>query len=211
MEQRFGRDFSRVQVHSGAAAEQSVRDINAHAYTVGRDIVFGAGHFSSGTHAARHLLAHELTHVVQQSGGGAPSPGAVQRKVILNGAEMSAKDRKTFLRTHKWTNQGLASTVMDDMAAAADSFDFKDEAELESEIHKRLSTVGHMEESQRTTEKIPGDKRAAFGYPFTGASLLYGPRVNYASARVLGACRLRWLCHSQGQSQKRSDQGKAAS
>lgn len=181
MEQRFGHDFSRVRVHSESTAGQSARDVNARAYTVANHIVFGAGHFSSGTFAGRHLIAHELTHVVQQSGGGALSPGALQRKVILNGAEMSAKDRKAFLRTHKWTNPGLASTVMEDMAAAADSFDFKDEAELKSEIHKRLSTVGHMEESQRTTEKIPGDKRSAFGYPFTGASLLYGPRVNYAA------------------------------
>ena len=68
MEQRFGHDFSRVRVHSGAAAEQSARDVNAHAYTVGHDIVFGAGRFAPGTHEGRQLIAHELTHVVQQSG-----------------------------------------------------------------------------------------------------------------------------------------------
>jgi len=181
MEQRFGHDFSQVRLHSDGAAEQSARDVNASAYTAGHHIVFGAGHFSPGTHAGRRLIAHELTHVVQQSGERLPAAAAVQRKVILNGAEMSAKDRKAFLKTRKWTSQRLASAVMEDMAAAADSFDFKDEAELESEIHKRLSTVGHMEESQKTTEKIPGDKRSAFGYPFTGASLLYGPRVNYSA------------------------------
>lgn len=181
MEQRFGHDFSQVQVHSDDAAAQSAHDVNARAYTAGNHIVFGAGHYSSGTRAGRHLIAHELTHVVQQSGGQPLSPVAVQRKVILNGAEMSAKDRKAFLAAHKWTSRNQAIAVVEDMASAADSFDFKDEAELESEIHKRLSTVGHMEESQRTTEKIPGDKRSAFGYPFTGASLLYGPRVNYAA------------------------------
>ena len=68
MEQRFGHDFSRVRVHSGAAAEQSARDVNAHAYTVGHNIVFGAGRFAPGTHEGRRLIAHELTHVVQQSG-----------------------------------------------------------------------------------------------------------------------------------------------
>ena len=68
MEQRFGHDFSRVRVHSGGAAEQSARDVNAHAYTVGHDIVFGAGRFAPGTHEGRRLIAHELTHVVQQSG-----------------------------------------------------------------------------------------------------------------------------------------------
>ena len=66
MEQLFGHDFSRVRVHSGDAAEQSARDVNAHAYTVGRDIVFGAGQFIPRTHEGQRLIAHELTHVVQQ-------------------------------------------------------------------------------------------------------------------------------------------------
>ncbi|AMP37649.1 eCIS core domain-containing protein [Ralstonia solanacearum] len=67
MEQRFGHDFSRVQVHRGEAAEASARDVHAQAYTVGRDIVFGAGRFAPDTAVGRRLLAHELTHVVQQS------------------------------------------------------------------------------------------------------------------------------------------------
>ena len=81
MESRFGHDFSTVRVHSGAAAEQSARDVNAHAYTVGHDIVFGAGRFAPATHEGRRLIAHELAHVVQQSGAtGMPAGGvAVQR------------------------------------------------------------------------------------------------------------------------------------
>ena len=66
MEQRFGHDFSRVRVHSDGAAEQSARDVNARAYTVGRNVVFAAGQFAPETHQGRRLLAHELTHVVQQ-------------------------------------------------------------------------------------------------------------------------------------------------
>ena len=80
MEQRFGHDFSRVRVHSGAAAEQSARDVNAHAYTVGHDIVFGAGRFAPGTHEGRRLIAHELTHVVQQSGADSISAGLYHAK-----------------------------------------------------------------------------------------------------------------------------------
>jgi Domain of unknown function (DUF4157) len=71
MGQRFGYDFSRVRVHSGAVAEQSAREVNAHAYTMGHNIVFGAGQFVPGTHEGRRLIAHELTHVVQQSGSDA--------------------------------------------------------------------------------------------------------------------------------------------
>lgn len=67
MEQRFRYDFSQVRVHTGLAAEQSARDLNAHAYTVGHDIVFGIGRFEPGSQAGSRLIAHELTHVVQQS------------------------------------------------------------------------------------------------------------------------------------------------
>jgi hypothetical protein len=69
-ELRFGHDFSRVRVHTGASAEQSARAVNAHAYTVRNNMVFGAGQFAPGTQEGRRLLAHELTHVVQQSASG---------------------------------------------------------------------------------------------------------------------------------------------
>jgi hypothetical protein len=69
MEQHFGHDFSRVRVHSDTIAAQSAREVNAYAYTVGPDLVFGEGQFAPETGAGRHLLAHELTHYVQQSGG----------------------------------------------------------------------------------------------------------------------------------------------
>jgi hypothetical protein len=67
MEARFGHDFSAVHVHTGAAASQSAQAVNALAYTVGRDIVFGGGQFTPHSPAGYRLLVHELTHVVQQS------------------------------------------------------------------------------------------------------------------------------------------------
>jgi outer membrane protein OmpA-like peptidoglycan-associated protein len=69
-EPRFGHDFSRVRVHTGAAAERSAQDVNAHAYAVGRHIVFSAGRFAPRTEEGRRLIAHELAHVVQQGGSG---------------------------------------------------------------------------------------------------------------------------------------------
>lgn len=87
MEQRFAHDFSRVRVHSGAASEKSARDVNAHAYTAGYDIVFGAGRFSPGTHEGRWLLAHELTHVIQQGDSGSGNGARViHRKTDPKGA-----------------------------------------------------------------------------------------------------------------------------
>lgn len=69
-EQRFGRDFSRVRVHRGSAAEQSAEEVGARAYAVGSDVVFGKGQYAPETGAGLRLLAHELAHVVQQSGAG---------------------------------------------------------------------------------------------------------------------------------------------
>ncbi len=69
MQARFGHDFSGVRVHSGTAAARSAAEIGALAYTVGSDIVFAAGRFAPATADGRTLLAHELTHVVQQGGG----------------------------------------------------------------------------------------------------------------------------------------------
>jgi hypothetical protein len=82
-ESRFGQDFSAVRVHTGTSAEQSARDIKAHAYTVGHNMVFGAGRFAPGTHEGRRLLAHELTHVVQQSFPEGRTDGASVQRACL--------------------------------------------------------------------------------------------------------------------------------
>ena len=71
MEERFGRDFGSVRVHTGPLAETSAAAVDALAYTVGSDIVFGRGQYQTNSPTGRNLLAHELTHVVQQ--GQAPS------------------------------------------------------------------------------------------------------------------------------------------
>jgi len=79
MEPRFGQDFSRVRVHVDAKAAESARQVNALAYTVGDNVVFGGGQFAPASAAGQGLLAHELTHVVQQSG--TFRPACVQRQV----------------------------------------------------------------------------------------------------------------------------------
>jgi hypothetical protein len=75
MERRFDADFSSVRIHSGPAAEESASEVDAQAYTVGHSIVFGAGRRAGDVGEGRRLLAHELTHVVQQRGA---SPAGVQ-------------------------------------------------------------------------------------------------------------------------------------
>lgn len=68
MESRFGHDFSHVRVHTGTRAVKSAQTVSAQAYTVGRDVVFGAGQYNPGTLHGQALMAHELTHVIQQRG-----------------------------------------------------------------------------------------------------------------------------------------------
>lgn len=67
-EPRFGRDLSDVRIHTGGKAAASARAINAHAYTVGRDVVFRDGEYAPASGPGRGLLAHELAHVVQADG-----------------------------------------------------------------------------------------------------------------------------------------------
>jgi Domain of unknown function (DUF4157) len=78
MEPRFGHDFSNIRVYSGEAAEHSARDVRALAYTVGHNIVFGAGQVPTGSPAGRRLLAHELTHTIQQG----PHSRTLQRQPV---------------------------------------------------------------------------------------------------------------------------------
>jgi hypothetical protein len=69
MEARFGHDFSAVRVHADPAANALAIDVGAHAYTVGRHVVFGPGAYSPETNDGRRLIAHELTHTLQPQGG----------------------------------------------------------------------------------------------------------------------------------------------
>lgn len=65
-ETRFGHDFSQVRIHTDTQAAESARILKARAFTIGRDVVFGAGQYAPETNRGKRLLAHELTHVVQQ-------------------------------------------------------------------------------------------------------------------------------------------------
>jgi Domain of unknown function (DUF4157) len=75
MEPRFGRDLSGVRVHTGAQADESARAVGARAYAVGHDTVFAAGQYNPGSREGLRLLAHEVSHTVQQTGGGGAGGG----------------------------------------------------------------------------------------------------------------------------------------
>jgi hypothetical protein len=89
-ESRFGRDFSRVRVHTDARAAESARAVAALAYAVGEHIVFGADQYHPETAAGRELLAHELAHTLQQRGGGADLPDHLEVAPAEDAAEREA-------------------------------------------------------------------------------------------------------------------------
>ena len=88
MAARFGRDFSAVRVHQGRRAEKSARDVNAKAYTVGNNIVFGVGEYAPSSLLGRHLIAHELAHVVQS--GNSAELGHIRRRRVPAGVGLDA-------------------------------------------------------------------------------------------------------------------------
>lgn len=111
MEKRFAHDFSDVRVHTDPQAADSARAVNALAYTVGSDVVFGASGYQPQTNSGRRLLAHELTHVIQQR---ASSELRIQRS--LAGCKELLKDPSvaTFISgslVHRIISAHFTSTV----------------------------------------------------------------------------------------------------
>jgi hypothetical protein len=90
MEPRFGHSFADVRVHAGPAAARSAAEVGAHAYAVGRDVVFGAGKYAPESGEGRRLIAHELAHVVQQAG----APGAGMRASLAVGPVDAPEERE---------------------------------------------------------------------------------------------------------------------
>jgi hypothetical protein len=92
MEERFSVDFSSVRIHADTEAAKMARDLNAEAFTTGRNIYFGEGIYNPCTSAGKKLLAHELTHVVQQNG---------RNMTNINRKALTAKSKISFKPTEK--------------------------------------------------------------------------------------------------------------
>lgn len=95
MESSLGHDFSDVRVHNDASAHDSAQAVQAKAYTVGSHMVFQRDAYDPGSDEGRHVLAHELTHVVQQRSGpvdGTPAPGGIKVSSPSDAFEREASD-----------------------------------------------------------------------------------------------------------------------
>jgi len=165
MEARFGHDFSRVRVHMDAQAMRSAHAVNARAYTIGHNIVFATGQYAPNTSQGIRLLAHELTHVLQQDGG-----YKLLQCDFEDPARFSRVHERLFVRTpsggapRPWinasgTDHGTAGEIIDQ---------FKDA--LREYIRRSPLSVGGTVETRTTeaeaeTDAIEIDRRIRTRFP----------------------------------------------
>jgi len=107
MEPRFRHDFSGVRIHADAKATESAQAVNALAYTVGQNVVFGAGQYVTGTNVGKRLLAHELIHTVQQSWA------QVSAKPIARGLKLSDPRDANEQKAERQAMEALSTPIVD--------------------------------------------------------------------------------------------------
>jgi GH24 family phage-related lysozyme (muramidase) len=112
MEQRFGHDFGRVRIHADGKADASARAVGASAYAVGPHIVFARGQYAPATRAGAMLLAHELTHVLQQ-------PARARLGAIHLGEAGDAHEREADSIAARVMNDASAMPPVSPLAAGA--------------------------------------------------------------------------------------------
>lgn len=118
MEPRFNADFSKVRVHTDTHAHGLARAVNAQAFTVGSNVVFGAGHYAPHTDSGKRLLAHELTHVVQQGAAGTiarrPDGGASPKVIATMAYEEAFLELKGYLGKGGYSDSMAAIDAIQD-------------------------------------------------------------------------------------------------
>ena len=145
MEPRFGADFGGVRIHAGSEAAGSARALNARAFTVGRHVVFGAGEYRPESDAGRRLLAHELTHVVQQA---AARPGSslvepVAQRAVRDsmGSDYDIEDAIRVLRA----SLSFALTAQNDATIPPER-----KAKIRTQFNKMLPLLAKLEAARGT-------------------------------------------------------------
>lgn len=157
MEARFGTDFSDVRVHTGEAAHSSAKSVGAHAYTTGSNIVFQRGTYDPESTAGRTMLAHELTHVVQQRSGpvdGTPTGRGYQvsdpsdrfeREASANAERIVAQPSPTV------SMPGGASSALAGAAAVQ-----RQEAEEEEQVQGAFEPGASVQREGEEEEEVQG-------------------------------------------------------
>ncbi|HEY0492058.1 MAG TPA: DUF4157 domain-containing protein [Candidatus Dormibacteraeota bacterium] len=131
MQGRLGHDFSDVRVHADSKATDSARAVNAHAYTVGTNVVFQSDKYSPQTEPGQKMLAHELTHVVQQKAGpvdGTPAPGGIRVSHPSDPFEQAAERNAEQAMSSNAPAQAPVATQASSVQRAGDEDDVQESA-----------------------------------------------------------------------------------
>ena len=204
MAQRFGHNFSSVRVHVDAAADLSAREVNAHAYTVGNSIVFGAGHYGPQAHEGRRLIAHELTHVVQQSGSSSQIEHSLAREsdktpfpTSINAPRLQREGAKLALLFNDAINSSDWSGAVRAVAEMSDSDAHEELSALNLYARQKLLTIAlqidplpsnrvarliDSVETQAVTKSTPG--------PLSGSAVTKSSPVADAVAGASGVAKV---------------------
>jgi peptidoglycan hydrolase-like protein with peptidoglycan-binding domain len=141
MENRFGYDFSDVRIHTGSAATDAARSVSAHAFTIGTDIAFAGSNYSPATPPGDKVLAHELTHVIQQKAG--PVNGAAGHGGVLVSDPRDPSEQEA---------EGISDLVMSSPATSCNT---------RSSLHTTEITGVEQGGMQRESELLLGLQRSA--------------------------------------------------
>jgi Domain of unknown function (DUF4157) len=162
LEPRFGHDFSRVRVHNDTRAAESAKAVGAFAYTVGRNIAFGDGQYAPRSIAGQRLLAHELTHVVQQ----ASAPPETQKQVLV-GRTNDPSEREAHLAAESVARGAGRISVQHQVPLTLQRDSFRGD---DDPIHKPII------ESYRREHGLPLGGVNEFGEPVgpSAAEIKYG-------------------------------------
>jgi hypothetical protein len=152
MEGRFGTDFGGVRVHTDGQAAASAGAVNAHAYTVGNDIVFGGGGYDPASPTGQRTIAHELTHVVQQRSGpvdGTPAAGGIQLSNPADRFEQAAeRNAERVMGAEDETDGG---------DPAVQAMSVQREGEGEDEDEEEVQALAVQREGEEDEEEVPED------------------------------------------------------
>ncbi len=172
MEPRFRHDFSQVRVHTDARAAESARTVNALAYTVGKDVVFDKGKYAPETSEGRKLIAHELTHVVQQRQNSLLTKQleVSQDSALEQDADQSAnailQDKQPLLETAPVAQSALMRQEIADLDETnqettdqLDEVDFEDQLAALAPAQQLASNKGRRPIGKRRRKPAPKPKK----------------------------------------------------
>ncbi len=190
METRFGHDFSGVRIHTDAKAAKSAQAVNAKAYTVGSNVVFGGGQYSIGKNEGKGLLAHELTHVIQQNDN--QSTGLIQRAEVDDRSCAGLADIESDIDTKVNADISAARSaaaspmvVADFLAAVSSRLGGRFVGAIETFIQNMANTKRTDPAQDLSNTKFKGVSSVNRFYFLhtTGAAKVVGP-----AAKVKGIC-----------------------